>query len=159
MIRYLSLEELLELHRLALQQTGGLEGVRDLGGLESAVAQPQMTFGGQDLYPCLPTKAAALGFSLVCNHPFLDGNKRVGHLAMEVFLVLKGQELVAGVDEQERVIVRLAAGELSREEVAEWFRSRISPYSAEPSKDLSSRSRTSNPLFKKPGGPAPEPQR
>ena len=52
MIRYLSLEELLELHRLALQQTGGLEGVRDLGGLESAVAQPQMTFGGQDLYPC-----------------------------------------------------------------------------------------------------------
>ena len=82
MIRYLSLEEVLELHRLALQQTGGLDGVRDLGGLESAIVQPQMTFGGQDLYPCLPTKATALGFSLVCNHPFLDGNKRVGHLAM-----------------------------------------------------------------------------
>jgi death-on-curing protein len=86
MIRYLSLEEVLELHRRALQQTGGLDGVRDLGGLESAIVQPRMTFGGQDLYPCLPTKAAALGFSLVCNHPFLDGNKRVGHLAMEIFL-------------------------------------------------------------------------
>ena len=98
MIRYLSVEEVLELHRLALQQTGGLDGVRDLGGLESAVVQPQMTFGGQDLYPCLPKKAAALGFSLVCNHPFLDGNKLVGHLAMEMFLVLNGQELTAGVD-------------------------------------------------------------
>jgi death-on-curing protein len=139
MIRYLSLEELLELHRLVLQQTGGLEGLRDLGGLESAVAQPQMTFGGEDLYPCLPTKAAALGFSLVCNHPFLDGNKRVGHLAMEMFLVLNGQELIAGIDEQEHVIVRLAAGELSREEVAEWVRSRISPYSDEPSDAADSR--------------------
>ena len=65
MIPHLSLEEVLELHRLALQQTGGLDGVRDLGGLESAVVQPHMTFGAQDLYPCVPTKAAALGFSLV----------------------------------------------------------------------------------------------
>jgi death-on-curing protein len=139
MIRYLSLDELLQLHRLVLQQTGGLEGVRDLAGLESAVAQPQMTFGGQDLYPCLPTKAAAIGFSLVCNHPFIDGNKRVGHLAMEMFLVLNGQEFIAGVDEQERVIVRLASGELSRGEVAEWVRSRISPYDAEPSDGAESR--------------------
>ena len=139
MIRHLSLEEVLELHRLSLQQTGGLDGVRDLGGLESAVVQPQMTFGGQDLYPCLPTKAAALGFSLVCNHPFLDGNKRVGHLAMEMSLVLNGQELMAGVDEQENVIVRLAAGELSREEFAGWVQSRMSPYSGKPGVGADSR--------------------
>ena len=139
MIRYLSVEEVLELHRLALQQTGGLDGVRDLGGLESAVVQPQMTFGGQNLYPCLPTKATALGFSLVCNHPFLDGNKRVGHLAMEMFLVLNGQELTAGVDEQETVIICLAAGKLSREEFAEWVRSRMSPFSGEPSVRADSR--------------------
>jgi death-on-curing protein len=123
MIRYLSLEEVLELHRLVLRQSGGLEGVRDLGGLESAVAQPQMTFDGQDLYPCLPTKATALGFSLIRNHPFVDGNKRIGHLAMEMFLVLNGHELDAGVDEQERIILGLAAGELSREEFAGWVRS------------------------------------
>jgi death-on-curing protein len=123
MIRYLSLEEVLELHRLVLRQSGGLEGVRDLGGLESAVAQPQMTFDGQDLYPCLPTKAAAMGFSLIRNHPFVDGNKRIGHLAMEMFLVLNGHELDAGVDEQERIILGLAAGELSREEFAGWVRS------------------------------------
>ena len=79
MIRYLTLEEVLELHRLALAQAGGLAGVRDLGALDSALAQPQMAFGGQELYPSLREKAAALGFSLVCNHPFVDGNKRVGH--------------------------------------------------------------------------------
>ena len=139
MIRCLSLEEILELHHLTLQQTGGLDGVRDLGGLESAVVQPKMTFGGHDVYPCLPTKAAALGFSLVCNHPFLDGNKRVGHLAMEVFLVLNGQEILAGVDEQERIIIRLAAGELSRDEFAEWVRSRMSPHGAEPGVGADSR--------------------
>jgi death-on-curing protein len=127
MIRYLSLEEVLELHRLVLRQSGGLEGVRDLGGLESAVAQPQMTFDGQDLYPCLPTKAAALGFSLIRNHPFVDGNKRIGHLAMEMFLVLNGHELDAGVDEQERIILGLAAGEVSREEFAGWVRSSMRP--------------------------------
>lgn len=98
-----------------------------------------MTVGGQDLYPCVPTKAAALGFSLVCNHPFLDGNKRVGHLAMEMFLLLNGHELTAGVDEQERVIIRLAAGELSREELAGWVRSKMSPYSGEPGVGADSR--------------------
>ena len=67
MIRYLTLEEVLELHRMALEQSGGLAGVRDLGGLDSALAQPQMTFGGQELYPNLAEKAAALAFSLVCN--------------------------------------------------------------------------------------------
>jgi len=127
MIRYLSLEEVLELHRLVLRQSGGLEGVRDLGGLESAVAQPQMTCDGQDLYPCLPTKAAALGFSLIRNHPFVDGNKRIGHLAMEMFLVLNGYELDAGVDEQERIILGLVAGEVSREEFAGWVRSSMRP--------------------------------
>jgi death-on-curing protein len=127
MIRYLSLEEVLELHRLVLRQSGGLEGVRDLGGLEAAVAQPQMTFDGQDLYPCLPTKAATLGFSLIRNHPFVDGNKRIGHLAMEMFLVLNGHELDAGVDEQERIILGLTAGELSREEFAGWVRSSMRP--------------------------------
>ena len=74
MIRYLTLEEVLELHRLALEQSGGLAGVQELGRLESAVAQPPMTFGGQELYPSLAEKAAALAFSLVCNHPFVGGN-------------------------------------------------------------------------------------
>lgn len=132
MIRYLTLEEILELHRLVLEQSGGLEGVRDLGGLDSALAQPQMTFGGQELYPSLAEKAAALGFSLVSNHPFLDGNKRVGHAAMETFLVLNGWELAAGVDEQEQVILQLAAGRLKREEFTAWVQSHLQQRPAEP---------------------------
>jgi death-on-curing protein len=132
MIRYLTLEELLELHCLVREQSGGGEGVRDLGGLESAVAQPQMTFVGQQLYPSRAEKAAALGFSIVCNHPFVDGNKRVGHAALETFLVLNGWELAAGVDEQEEVILRLAAGRMKREEFTAWVQSHLQPHPAEP---------------------------
>lgn len=80
-MRYLSLPELFRLHERALEQSGGSAGLRDLGGLESALAQPRMTFGGTDLYPTLPEKAAALCFSIVLNHPFVDGNKRVGYAA------------------------------------------------------------------------------
>jgi death-on-curing protein len=68
------------------------------------------------LYPSLAEKAAALGFSLVRNQPFVDGNKRVGHAAMETLLVLNGWELVAGVDEQEQAMLRVAAGSMEREE-------------------------------------------
>jgi death-on-curing protein len=125
MMRYLTLEEVLELHRLVLEQSGGLDGLRDFGGLDSALAQPQMAFGGQDMYPSLGEKVAALGFSLVCNHPFIDGNKRIGHAAMETFLVLNGWELAAGVDEQEQVILGLAAGTMKREEFTAWVRSHL----------------------------------
>jgi death-on-curing protein len=136
MIRYLTLEEVLELHRLTLEQSGGLGGVRDLGGLDSALAQPQMAFGGQDPYPSLAEKAAALGFSLVCNHPFVDGNKRVGHAAMETFLVLNGWELAAEVDEQEQVILRLAAGTLTRDEFTAWVQSHLQQRPAAPNHPL-----------------------
>jgi death on curing protein len=123
MTRYLTLDEVLELHRLVVARSGGSAGIRDRGGLDSAVAQPRMAFGGQELYPTLEEKAAALGLSLVLNHPFVDGNKRVGHAAMETFLVLNGYELSAPVDEQEQVILRLAAGSLGRDEFVEWVRS------------------------------------
>src|SRR5439155_24803806 len=91
--------------------------------LESAVAQPHMTFGGEELYPTVVEKASALGFSLVMNmnHPFVDGNKRIGHAAMETFLVLNGFEINASVDEQERVISQLAASELDRDEFTKWL--------------------------------------
>jgi death-on-curing protein len=124
-MRYLTVAEVLSLHRLLIEQTGGSTGIRDLGALQSAVAQPQMTFGGDDLYPSLQGKAAPLCFSLVANHPFLDGNKRVAHAAMETFLMLNGSELSATVDEQERVMLSLAAGQTSRDELVAWLRSRV----------------------------------
>ena len=107
---YLELHEVLELHDRLIAQSGGTLGVRDFGLVESALAQPRMTFGGSDLNPTLADKAAALGFSLVKNHAFIDGNKRIGHAAMETFLVLNGHELSVGVDEQEAVIQKVAAG-------------------------------------------------
>jgi len=119
-IRYLLLAEVLELHRSVIEQWGGASGIRDLAALESALAQPRQSFGGQDLYPDLTSKAAALCFSLVLNHPFIDGNKRIGHAAMETFLIVNGSELRESVDEQERIMLNLAAGKLSREDFVEW---------------------------------------
>ena len=124
-MRYLTESEVVELHRLVLEQSGGAEGLRDKGGIESAVAQPAMTFAGQNLYPTIVDKAAMLCFSLVMNHPFIDGNKRVGHFAMETFLVLNGKEINASIDEQEQVILKLAAGTIKREEFTEWLRAHI----------------------------------
>jgi death-on-curing protein len=98
-MRCLTLAEVVELHELVLQATRGAPGLRDLGGLESTLAQPKATFEGRDLHQTLIEKAAALCFSLVQNHPFVDGNKRTAHAAMETFLVLNGSEIVASVDE------------------------------------------------------------
>lgn len=126
-MRYLSLAEILDLHHRVIEQSGGASGVRELRGVESAAAQPTMTFGGQELYPTIESKATALCFSLVMNHPFVDGNKRIGHAAMETFLVLNGFQLNSGVDEAEQIMLRLAAGQLSREELQHWVTSHIEP--------------------------------
>lgn len=120
-MRYLSLEEVLDLHQRMIQRFGGAPGIRDLGALQSAVAQPRMTFGQQDLYTSLSEKAAALCYSLVMNHPFVDGNKRVAHYAMETFMILNGQELAASVAEAETLMLSLAAGETPREELVAWI--------------------------------------
>ena len=124
-MRYLSLSEIIELHRRIMDQSGGASGLRGLGGLESAIAQPRMTFGGQDLYPTLIEKAGALCFSLVQNHPFVDGNKRLGHAAMEVFLILNGHEIQASVDEQENLIWGVASSQITRDNLIAWLTDHI----------------------------------
>ncbi|HEY9803549.1 MAG TPA: type II toxin-antitoxin system death-on-curing family toxin [Leptolyngbyaceae cyanobacterium] len=127
MISYLLLVEVIELHRQIINQSGGALGIRDLGALESALAQPRMTFGGVELYPTIIDKASAIGFSLVMNHPFIDGNKRIGHAVMEVFLVLNGLEINASTDEQELIILSLASGQLEREAFTQWLRNHVKP--------------------------------
>jgi death-on-curing protein len=124
-MRYLTLAEVVELHELVLAATGGAAGVRDLGGLESALAQPKATFDGRDLHQTLVEKAAALGFSLVQNHPFVDGNKRTAHAAMETFLVLNGSEIAASVSEQERLMTEVATGRVQREQLVGWLRDHV----------------------------------
>lgn len=129
-MRYLMLGELIGLHRRIIEQSGGTDGVRDLGLAESALAQPQMSFGGVEPYRTLAEKAAALCFSLVMNHPFVDGNKRVGHAAMETFLVMNGFELNAAVDDSESTILQLAAGKLGRSAFTEWVAAHVMPIEA-----------------------------
>ena len=94
----------------------------NLSALESAMAQPRMTFGGKDLYPSMIEKATALGYSLIQNHPFLDGNKRTGHAATEVFLFLNGFEIRSSVDEQEQIILRVASREMDWQAFTPWLR-------------------------------------
>jgi death-on-curing protein len=117
----------LELYLQIMETTGGKVGIRDVAGLESALGQPRQTFGGQELYPTLGEKAAALGHSLVQNHPFVDGNKRSAHAAVEVFLRLNGHEISAPVDEQERVMLGVASGQMDRAEFTSWITSHIVP--------------------------------
>ncbi len=124
-MRYLTVNEVLESYDRIMQQSGGLVGIRDMGALESAVAQPQMTFDGDELYPTIVEKASALGFSLIQNHPFADGNKRTGHAAMETFLVVNDYQINASVDEQVSTILKVASSEMSREEFTEWLRAHI----------------------------------
>ena len=126
-MRTLSIENVIRLHALEISKTGGSEGIRDRGALESAVAQPMMTFGGQDLYPSLVDKAAALGHSLIANHPFVDGNKRIGHVAVEAMLRANGFRLVHDVDQAEAFILRTASGDCDREEFTRWVRAHSQP--------------------------------
>jgi death on curing protein len=124
-MRYLSLREILELHDKIIEVSGGGRGIRDMHALESAINQPRVTFNRTDLYPDIITKAAALCFFLVMNHPFVDGNKRIGHAAMETLLILNGFEIEATVHEQEKIILDLAAGKVDREKFTIWLNNHI----------------------------------
>jgi death-on-curing protein len=121
-MRYLSLAEVLELHRRVVDLAGGASALRDIGALQSALAQARVTFDGVDLYPTLEEKAAALMLSLIANHPFVDGNKRVGHAAVETFLMLNGLEFNSSVDESERMVIAIASGKASRDEILAWIK-------------------------------------
>ncbi|MEK6753186.1 MAG: type II toxin-antitoxin system death-on-curing family toxin [Chloroflexota bacterium] len=124
----LTITEVLETYQRVMAQSGGLIGIRDFGALESAIAQPYMTFGGNELYPSLAEKAAALGFSLIQNHPFIDGNKRTGHAVMTIFLTMNGYKIKASIDEQVEIILSVASGNLKREEFTEWLSKHIHPF-------------------------------
>jgi death-on-curing protein len=124
-MRYLTVGEVLEIYSQVMKQSGGGFGIRELGALESAVAQPRMTFNGDELYPTIVEKASALGFSLIQNHPFIDGNKRAGHAAMESFLMFNGYEISANADEQVDVILGVASGKIDRNTFTEWLKNHV----------------------------------
>jgi|SRR5579862_25754 len=124
-IGYLSIEQVIALHAEQLRRYRGATGLRDRGALEAALARPAMTFGGEDLYADLSSKAAALMHSLALNHPFVDGNKRVAAHAAILFVVLNGAEFTATPTELVDVTLTVAEGKLTPEALAIWFRQRM----------------------------------
>src|SRR5712692_11546926 len=119
---FLTLDEVLEIHRDQLARYGGAVGVRDLGLLQSALAQPQATFGGQFLHADLFEMAAAYLFHLVQNHPFVDGNKRVGAVVALVFLRMNDQDPgITNVD-LESLVLSVAQGQANKASIATFFR-------------------------------------
>jgi death on curing protein len=122
---FLTLDDALALHADQIDRYGGRPGLRDLGLLESALATPRATFGGGYLHGSLPEMAAAYLFHLVRNHPFLDGNKRVGLAAALAFLGLNGLWIEADPDELAGHVVRVARGEMPKAEVAEFLRGHL----------------------------------
>ncbi len=124
-VEYLSVAQLLALHAQQLRRYGGGTGLRDRGALESASARPAATFGGEDLYPDIPEKAAALMHSLALNHPFIDGNKRVAAFAAIVFVECNNNEFLATPDELVETTLAVAEGRMAVEALAIWFRQRL----------------------------------
>jgi death-on-curing protein len=124
-VGYLSVEQVRALHADQLRLYGGARGLRDKGQLESAVARPAMTFGGEDLYQDLASKAAALMHSLVLNHAFVDGNKRVAAHAAILFVELNGQTFLATPGELVEMTVAVAEGKVAVEALTIWFRQRL----------------------------------
>ena len=120
-MKKLTQEKVIALHSEAIAQTGGIDGIRDAHLLDQSVNSPFHTFGGQYLYPTLEAMAAHLAFSLIKNHPFLDGNKRIGILAMMVFLERNGHPINCTDDELERLGLGLADSSITEQELLKWI--------------------------------------
>jgi death-on-curing protein len=127
-VRFLTLEQILAIHADQVRRYGGDPGVRDLGLLQSAIAMPRAMFGGQYLHPTLHEMAAAYVFHLTQNHPFLDGNKRIGLAAAIGFLSLNDTWLESEPAELLEMVLRVARGEIGKPEIAVFLRDRCVPF-------------------------------
>ena len=121
MIKF-SQEKVLLLHQLITEETGGDPGLRDFGLLDSALESAYATFDGNDLYPTKEEKAARLGFALISNHAFVDGNKRIGMYIMLTFLEVNGLRARPTNEEVVRVGLGVASGEIKYDELLSWVR-------------------------------------
>jgi death-on-curing protein len=125
MIRYLSVDQVVSLHQTLIGHLRGDAGVRDLRALEAAVARPSLAFDGEDLYPQLEAKAAALMHSLIVTGPFVDAGLETGIVAAECFVVANGASLMSTDRDLERMATTVASGETGIEALTIWFRQRI----------------------------------
>jgi len=126
-VHFLSVDDVLAIHTNTIGVEGGSPGLRDAGLLESAVLMPQQQFGGDYLHKGLAAMAAAYLFHIAQNHAFYDGNKRTAVLAALVFLDINGVDVLPGPDELERATLAVAAGEMAKEEIIDWMKTRVRP--------------------------------
>lgn len=117
----LTKEQIISMHELLIERTGGLNGVKDYGLLESAINNPFQTFMGKELYPTIQRKAANLCYSLINNHAFNDGNKRIGILAMLTFLELNGIVIACSDDELASLGLNIASGKFTQKDILNWI--------------------------------------
>lgn len=121
-MRGLSVSDIIVLHQKVIDKTGGSHGIRDIGLIESAVSRAYATFGGNDLYESVEAKIAATAYSLVGNHGFVDGNKRIGIAAMLLLLQLNGYKLQYSQQELIDLGMGLAAGNLDENDIQQWIK-------------------------------------
>jgi death-on-curing protein len=122
-VLFLTLDDIIESHQNQIDTYGGSHGIRDIGLLESAITQPEASFGGQYLHADIFEMAAAYLYHLVMNHPFVDGNKRVGLEAALIFLEINNENLKASDQELVDLVLKTTAGQVGKREIAEFFRS------------------------------------
>ncbi|MFP4473846.1 MAG: type II toxin-antitoxin system death-on-curing family toxin [Candidatus Omnitrophota bacterium] len=120
-MKYLYPNQVIFLHKQIISATGGSHGVRDKNLLESAVYRPHASFGGKDLYPDLYGKIAALGYSIICNHPFIDGNKRTGFEAMRLMLRMNGYDIKASMKTKFEFVMDIAEGKMKESQIRDWM--------------------------------------
>ena len=121
-MNYLNINQILAIYNEVIEQTGGSRGIRDMSLLESAVARPQGSFAGEEFYPGVFSKATALGHSIICNHSFVDGNKRTGYMAMRLFLNINGYDLKAPLKEKYKFVMEIAQNIRKEESIAQWLK-------------------------------------
>ena len=124
-MKILTKEQILALHEALIEEYGGTSELRDEGLLDSAISTPFQTFGGFDLYPTIIDKACRLGYGLIKNHPFVDGNKRIGTHAMLVLLEINNVSIEYEDDELIEAILGVAAGNLSAEDLTSWLNEHV----------------------------------
>jgi len=121
----ISIEDVKKIHKILIEQFGGVHGVRDAMALESALNRPFQTFDGNELYPSVLEKASALVQSMLVNHPFVDGNKRTGYTLLRLYLLKHGLDITASPDNKYEFIINIASGVFNYDDTLTWLRSNV----------------------------------
>jgi death-on-curing protein len=122
----ISEEDVLSIHNILIERFGGIKGIRDIAALDSALKRPYQTFEGRDLYPSLIEKVSALLESIIKNHPFIDGNKRMGYTLSRLILLNNGVDIVAEESEKFTFIIQIAENKFDFDEIVDWLKNHVS---------------------------------